>query len=65
MKDNQNLVLKGKIVEKGLSYQKVASLAKVSVVTVQKAVNGGKIRVETALSIARVLQCNVENLFGG
>jgi plasmid maintenance system antidote protein VapI len=60
----QNLKLKGKIVEKGLSYNRIANLAKVSTVTIQKAVNGGKIRVKTALSIARILDCSVEYLFG-
>ena len=59
----QNLKLKGKIVEKGLSYNRLAKLSNVTPPTIQKAVNGKNISLRTAIRIAEVLDSTVDDLF--
>lgn len=59
----QNLKLKSKIVECGFTYEEVSRMSSVSKPTVQKAVNGGAIKIQTAVSIAKALGSTVDELF--
>jgi len=61
----KNLKLKGAIVSEGYTYEQLAKAVKVSTPTIQKAVNGGNISLQTASSIASILNRNLTELFGG
>ena len=59
----KNLKLKSKIVECDKTYAELAKEIGVTTPTIQKAVNGGNINLDTAQSIAKALGSTVDELF--
>lgn len=59
----KNLKLKSKIVANGYTYEDLSKKTGISQPTIQKAVNGGNINLDTAQAIAKALNTTVDELF--